>query len=104
MYGRYNIQVGVIFELKKVLNSDKVKIEKNKEKGVFTVARTGINEQKCCFRKKIYLRAIIISLYARKCVCLFDNGKFISTERDGNRLIASLRTNELVRKIVVSLN
>lgn len=96
LYGRYNIQVGVIFEVKKVLNSDKVKIEKkNKEKGVFTVPRFGINEQKCWFRKKKnYLRAIIISLYARKCVCLFDKGKFISTERDGNRLIASLRTND----------
>lgn len=85
----------MIFEVKKVLNSDKVKIEKkNKEKGVFTVARIGINEQKCWFRKKNYLRAIIISLYARKCVCLFDKGKFISTERDGNRLIASLRTSD----------
>lgn len=58
------------------------------------MARIGINEQKCWFRKKNYLRAIIISLYARNCVCLFDKGKFISTERDGNRLIASLRTND----------
>lgn len=77
-----------------MLNSDKVKIEKNKEKGVFTVARIGIKNKNVGLEKKNYLRAIIISLYARKCVCLFDKGKFISTERDGNRLIASLRTND----------
>lgn len=37
LYGRYNIQVGVIFEVKKVLNSDKVKIEKKIRKKVYSL-------------------------------------------------------------------
>lgn len=46
--------------------------------------------------KKNYLRVIIISLYVCKCVCLFDNGKFILIECDGNCLIVFLRMNDIL--------
>lgn len=65
---------------------------------MFSLAQFGINEEKkSCFRKKNYLvfrsnnHQFVCNV---KCLCLFDKGKFISTECDWNRLIASMRTND----------
>lgn len=64
---------------------------------MFSLAQFGINEKKnlglenyLVFRSNNHQFVCTLSV----CVCLFDKGKFISTECDWNRLIASMRTND----------